>query len=370
VNARGTGLSVLGALVLTAGVLLGLDAGAATAGHTGTIATRPSSATQTATASTTVTATIPEPTVTTVTQPTVPANDLPGTNRPTVLLGDMNTPEQFVIGQLYQLALESEGYTIQLTRNIGPAYLRPAALKNQTLDIYPEYLGEWNSQVAGLHRHFDSMQASYAAAQAYAHRHGYVLLPPTPFSDTSCIAVLTQYARANHVYSLPDLARAGPIILGAPSVFQYVGDGVPALEHIYHLVPDYVQSIGDGLQYWWLRTGNVDAAYCTTTDPPLAGPDFVQLSDPKKIFGYGNVIPVTTPRVVRVEGSAFTRVIERVDALLTQTAMRGLDAEIEMAGHNPTEIAQLFLQGNGILPPSRYAPVPTTTSTTSTSSDH
>ena len=54
--------------------------------------------------------------------------------------------------------------------------------------------------------------------------------------------------------------------------------------------------------------------------------------------------------------------IEKIDALLTLRAMRGLNAEIELGGHDPTNIAYQFLAGQRvIIPPARYAPVPTTT---------
>lgn len=357
---RRAALGLMALLMLTGGLLIGLSTGAASVGHADAV---PSSTTSTG-------ATVPEPVVTTVTQPTVAAQDLPGANKPPVVVGDMNTPEQFIIGQLYELALEQQGYTISsLTRNIGRPGLRPAALRLGTLSVYPEYLGEWNSAVAHLHRRFRTRHASYAAGSAYARKHGFVLLPPTPFSDTSCVAVLSQYAAANQIRSLPQLARGGPIIFGAPNVFQTGSDGVPALERAYHLHPDYVQPIGDGLQYWWLGTGNVQAAYCATTDPALDGPKYVQLRDTRSIFGHGNVVPVTTARVLKVEGRAFARTLERVDALLTQRAMRGLNAEIELGNHQSDEIAKQFLEGNGILPRVRYAPVPTTTSTSPTSTD-
>ena len=58
----------------------------------------------------------------------------------------MNTPEQFVIGELYEAALTHEGYTVALDRNIGTASVRAAALGKGTLDIYPEYIGVWDSQ--------------------------------------------------------------------------------------------------------------------------------------------------------------------------------------------------------------------------------
>ncbi|MGH2835258.1 MAG: glycine betaine ABC transporter substrate-binding protein [Solirubrobacteraceae bacterium] len=340
--------------VLTGGLLIGLSTGAASAGHgdTGT---------------TTTAATVREPVVTAATHPTEPAQNLPGTGKPTILLADLPSPEQFIIGQLYELALQQQGYKVELiSRNPGTPHLRTAALSNKTLDLYPEYLGTWNSSVARSHRRYRTVKESYAAAGSYARKHGFVLLPPTPFSDTSCVAVLSQYAAANHVYSIPELAARGPVIFGSPLNFQTAADGLPALEQTYHLNPDYVQQIGDGLQYWWLGTGNVDAAYCATTDPALGEPRYMQLQDPKVIFGHGNVVPVTTRAVLHSDGSDFAQTLEKVDKLLTQRAMRGLNAELEIGGHDQTQIAKQFLEGNGILPRSRYAPVPTTTSSTST----
>lgn len=347
------------ALVLTGGLGIGLSTGSASAGHTKS-ATTPTTA-----------ATVPEPVVTTVAQPTDETSTLPGTDKPPVTVGDLNGPEeQFIIGELYAFALKQEGYSVLPPyRNLGDPHQRTAALQDGTLDIYPEYLGEWNSAIAHVHRRFSSLQASLRAARKYAKRHGFVLLPPTPFSDTSCVAVLSQYAQANHVYSIPELARRGPIIFGAPLNFQNIADGVPELEQSYRLHPGYLQTIGVGLQYSWLRTSNVDAASCATTDPSLSSSRYLELRDPKHIFGYGNVVPVTTPHVLKVEGPTFEHTIERVDALLTLRAIRGLNAEIELGGHSPTDIAEQFLEGNGILPPSRYAPVPTTTSTSPTSTD-
>ncbi len=305
--------------------------------------------------------------MTTPTQPT----SLPGIGRPVIHLGDMNTQEQFIIGQLYEVALSQEGYTVYLDRNVGgPFTNRIPALQHGTLDIYPEYLGQWNSSIAHLHGRFKTLAASYGAGNKYAHRHGLTLLAPTPFSDTSCVAVLKQYAEENHVHSIPELARGPGIIFGSPLRFQFILDGLPRLRRGYHLHPAYVKQIGNGLQYWWLGTGNVQADYCTTTDPQLNDPKYVQLADPKHIFGYGNVVPVTTRAVLKAEGPTFRKTIEKIDSLLTLRAMRGLNAEIELGSHDPTNIAYQFLAGNRvIIPPERYAPVPTTTTTT-TSTNH
>lgn len=352
---RHAAVAALASVLLSVGLLAGLGTGSASAGHTDT-------------ATVTTGATIPEPVVTTVAATTTtPTSALPGKGR-TVSISDMNTPEQFIIGQLYQVALEQQGYKVVLYRNGGLLSEDLGGVRSGSLDVFPEYLGVWNSSVAHLHRRFRTLRASFGAARAFARRHGYVLLKPTPFSDTNCVAVLSQYAQANHVYSIPELARGQPIIFGAPLQFQSSGDGLPGLAHSYELHPDYVKPISDTLQYWWLRTGNVEAAYCASTDPQLAGAKYVELRDPKDLFGHGNVIPVTTRHAMRTEGKTFARTLERVDALLTLQAMRGLNAESQLGHHDPAQIATQFLEGNGILPPARYAPVPTTTTAVTSTS--
>lgn len=361
---RGTA-GLLALLALGAGVLAGCGAGAL-AGQTRTSSTPTGSKTST----TSTTATVTQPVVTAVTTPAVPVQSLPGTGKPVVHLGDMNTQEQFIIGQLYQVALEHEGYTVYLNRNVGgPFSQRVPAMQHNLLDIYPEYLDEWNSSIANIHRRFRSLAASFAAGNAFARRKGLVLLPPTPYSLTPCVAVLSQYAAENHIHSVAELARGPGIIFGTPAGFQTLHDGLPRLQKKYHFHPAYLQPIGVGYQYWWLSTGNVQAAYCTTTDPQLNSPRYTQLADPKHVFGYGNVVPVTTRHVLRVEGPVFKRTIEKIDSLLTLRAIRGLNAEIELGGHDPTNIAYQFLAGNRvIIPPDRYAPVPTQTTTSATAS--
>ncbi len=191
--------------------------------------------------------------------------------------------------------------------------------------------------------------------------HGFVLLKPTPFSDTSGLAVTSAYAQQNHVRSIPELARGTGIIIAAPRQFETGADGLPALAKAYHLHPGFVQGILVGPQYMWLESGNVQAAYVDTTDARLSRPGFRVLKDPKHVFGFGNVVPVTTPKVLSLEGRVFEQTIDEVDALLTLRAIRGLDYEASVSRHDPADIAREFLQGYGIVPATVYAPVGTPT---------
>jgi len=275
---------------------------------------------------------------------------LPGTGKPTILLGDMNTPEQFILGQLYRLALRAQGYAVSLSRNIGPTAISIEAMKEHSLDIFPEYLNVWDTSVAHVHRPLRSLQDAYGVGQTYALFHKMTLLPPTPFSDTSGIAVLTRYAQRHQLQSLVGLHKvARRLTFGGPLEFTHGRAGLPAVEHRYGFAPAATSEVAIGAQYESLSSGAVEAAYVNTSDPQLSEPSFRVLADPEHVFGFGNVVPVVSDAALTAEGPQFAKTIEQVDALLTQTAIRGLNAEVQVAHDDPEAVAEQFLKGNGVL---------------------
>jgi osmoprotectant transport system substrate-binding protein len=292
---------------------------------------------------------------------------LPGIGRPAVLLGDMNTPEQFVIGELYEAALTGQGYTVALDRNIGTASVRAAALGNGSLDIYPEYIGVWDRQVAGLTRRFRTLNAAYQAGLAYARRQHLDLLKPTRFSDTGGLAVLSSYAIRHQIRTIANLRRVqGQLTIGVPLDFSAFASGLPAVDQAYNLRPHAVAPVNIGLQYIEMRLDQIQAAYVFTSDGQLSQPSYRLLQDPLHAFDFGNVVPVVSDKAIALEGPALVATINRVDALLTTSAMRGLNAEVSLGHHTPQNVAVEFLQGNGLLAATVWPTTVTTTTTTAT----
>ena len=66
------------------------------------------------------------------------------------MLGDKNFPEEYVLGSLYQQALEAQGYTVKLKPNLGSTEVAFAALKSGQIQGYPEYDGTLLATVAGI----------------------------------------------------------------------------------------------------------------------------------------------------------------------------------------------------------------------------
>jgi osmoprotectant transport system substrate-binding protein len=276
---------------------------------------------------------------------------LPGSGKPPVTIGDKNFTEQFVLGELYLLALQAQGFNVSLNRNIGPTEISSQAVASGRLGMYPEYLDVWNESVAGYKRAFQSPRRAYGEAQRYGRAHGLELLAPTAFSDTEAIAVTRAYAKANGLRTLEDLRRvATTMTLGAPPEFQQSPTGLPQVEQVYGFTPAAVQSLDIGAQYHALDQGTVQAAYVTTTDGQLTNRGYQLLRDPRGVFGVGNVVPVVSDKVLAAEGPIFQSTIDSVTNLLSTRVIRQLNADVDVYNQDPAVVAKQFLQAQGLVP--------------------
>ncbi|MHB8658871.1 MAG: ABC transporter substrate-binding protein [Solirubrobacteraceae bacterium] len=291
------------------------------------------------------------PTVPTAsTQTSTEAAALPGTGRPQVTIGDKNFTEQFVLGELYALALQAQGFSVSVNRNIGPTEVTVGALQSGRLDMYPEYLDVFNMALAGDSRTFASVAAAYAAGRRWANHHGMELLRPTPFSNTEAIAVTAAFAAAHHLRTLSDLRRVAiAMTLGAPAELAQGPSGLPAIEQAYGFTPASVKTLDIGEQYAALDQGTVQAAYVNTTDGQLSSGAYRLLADPDHIFGQGNVVPVVTTQTLSAEGPAFASTIDTVSRLLTTPVMRQLGAAVDVYHQDPAAVAKQFLVEHGIV---------------------
>jgi osmoprotectant transport system substrate-binding protein len=274
---------------------------------------------------------------------------LPGTGRPPVVVGDKNTPEEFVLGELYNEALAAQGFSVSLNRNIGPTAVTIRALHQGSLDLYPEYIDVWDNQVAHEHQPFTSSSAAYAAGQQFAIGQGLQLLNPTPFGNTEALAVTDYYATKHGLSAVRDLRRlAGSLTVGGPP--QFKDSGLVALQRAYGFTSHSFKVLPVGDQYQALNQDAVQTADVNTTDGDLASGDYRVLKDPGHVLGWGNVVPVVTQKTLEKEGPTFVATINAVSALLTTSAMRQMNEQVEQHV-DPATVAAQFLETHGLIPP-------------------
>jgi osmoprotectant transport system substrate-binding protein len=277
------------------------------------------------------------------------SSSLPGKGKPALTLGTKNFTEELIIGELYKQYLQHEGYTINYKPNIGSTEIVDKALTSGQIDAYPEYLGESFSTVFTNHKVVKSAQDEYNTVKKEYAKRGQSMSDFTPFEDTDTVAVLKSYAQAHDLHSIGDLKKVGTFTYGAqpPTLTRF--EGVVGLKKLYGLTKLQFKPLAVGLQYQALDAHNVDTADAFSTDPQLLSGKYVVLSDPKHLFGFQNVaLVINTKKLKQLGGATFLKLIDKVNALLTQHSMIALNKAVAIDKQTPSAVASAFLKANGL----------------------
>jgi osmoprotectant transport system substrate-binding protein len=278
------------------------------------------------------------------------SSDQPGKGKPAVTIGDKNFTEQYILGELYAQALRAKGYTVKLKANIGSSEIVDKALTSGKLDMYPEYTGTILSELAHQTKRPSDQDAAYDAAKKFEEGRGFTLLEKTPFFDSDALAVKPGYAQKNGLKSLADLKKvSGKVKLGAPPEFRTRFAGLLGLKQEYGLNNIELKPLSIGLQYKALDSGNVDTADVFTTDGALQRGQYVVLKDPKFIFGFQNVAPVVSQKVIDKMGPEFADTLNAVSAKLTTEAMQRMNAAVDIDKKKPAAVAKAYLAANQLV---------------------
>jgi osmoprotectant transport system substrate-binding protein len=274
----------------------------------------------------------------------------PGKGKPAVTLGDKNFPEENILGDLYQQALQAKGYTVKLKPNLGSTEIAWKALQSGQIQGYPEYDGTLLATVGGITKNAKNAAAEASETVAWAKKRGYLFTKVTPFTDSDAIAVTTAYAKKNHLTTLGDLKKLGPAVTlgGAAEFSTRYPDGLLGLQRIYGDKPTFAP-LNISNFYAALDSGQVEAAVVFTTDPPLKTGKYVVLKDTKFIFGFQNVGLVVKQSVATAEGPAFTSTVNSVSRLLNQKAIIALNSAVEVDKQSAAKVAAAFLKANHLL---------------------
>jgi osmoprotectant transport system substrate-binding protein len=290
-------------------------------------------------------------TTTTSTPPatTTSAATGPGAGKPAVTMGDKNFTEEYILGSLYQEALQAKGYKVTLKGNIGSTEITYKALQSGQIQMYPEYTGVILTVIAGNTTAPHSAMQAYDEAKTYLQKHGLTLLDPTPFYDSDALGALKSFATKNHLATISDLKKLGKSVkLGGAPEFATRQEGLVGLKRVYGINPTF-EPLAIGLTYSALDSGKVQLSDVFTTDPQLTTGKYTILSDPNKVFGFQNVAPIVKQSVLAAEGPAFADTINKVSALLTIPAIQKMNAAVALDKQPPAAVAHQFLSANGLL---------------------
>lgn len=266
-----------------------------------------------------------------------------------IVVGSGDFPESEIIAEIYAQALQANGFDIGRRMGIGSRETYVPALKDHSIDLVPEYIGNLL-----LYFEPDSTATMLDAVELELYKKlpgDLSILTPSAASDADTVSVTSDTASLWNLKTIADLAAHSPDVkFGAPSAFQNRPAGLPGLKRKYGLDirPNNFIAIedgGGGVTVRALLQGQVNAADIFSTSPAIPQHNLVVLEDPAHNFLAGNIVPLVNSQK---KSDRLKDVLDAVSAKLTSSAVTALNATVAgNSGVDPRQAARNWIRYNG-----------------------
>jgi osmoprotectant transport system substrate-binding protein len=267
--------------------------------------------------------------------------------KPTVLVGNKNFTEEFILGQLYGQALAAKGFTVKYAGSLGSSELADTAIKSGKINLLPEYTGVVVQDIA-KETPGKTASAVYSQAKAFEQTRGLTLLNATPFYDTDTVTVLKSTAQKYGLKTIGDLKKVKSFTYAGFPECQTRITCLLGLKQIYGLTQTKFVPLSSISVYTLLDDGKATGGDGFSTDPQQATGKYVALTDTKHIFGFQNVAPIVSQKLLAAGGSAFSSTVNAVSSKLTLAAMQAMNKAVGVDKKTPAAVASAFLKANGL----------------------
>ena len=173
------------------------------------------------------------------------------------------------------------------------------------------------------------------------------MLEQSPATDQDSYNVTKEFADANGVTSIGDLAGLPNLILGGNPELETRPYGVQGLKDTYDVDVTFT-AIGDSggpLTVDALKNGVITIGNIYSADPNIISNDLVTLEDPEGLFLASNVVPLVNADIA----DDIADVINAIDAKLTPEGLQALNALSVNDQQSSDQIATDWLTENGFL---------------------
>ncbi|GGE74048.1 glycine betaine ABC transporter substrate-binding protein [Nesterenkonia cremea] len=265
-------------------------------------------------------------------------------------VGSKDFTEQIILGEMAVILMQSAGADVQNLTNIpGSNAVREAMLQG-ALDFQWEYTGTaWLTYLGHEEPIIDEWE-QYEAVRDQDREHGMVWLEPSTVDNTYAMAV-TQETAEQGITSLSDIAELDEAeqTFCVEAEFAARNDGFePMIEHYDLPVPegDAQRTMDSGAIYQATADGACTMGLVFATDGRIPALDLVVLEDDEDFFPRYNLSAVFGEEILE-ENPELEDLIMPLTERLDNDTMAGLNAQVDVDGEEPADVAWEFLLEEG-----------------------
>jgi osmoprotectant transport system substrate-binding protein len=258
----------------------------------------------------------------------------------TVVVGSQDYYSNEIVAEIYAQALEAAGYTVERKYRIGQRNAYVPAIEAGEIDVFPEYTGSLLSQIYSPETEATQSDEVYAELVA-ALPDQLAALAMSPATDQDSYNVTAEFAEANNLVSIADLAKLDGLILGGAPELEERPYGPRGLLEVYGVSVEF--SATAALTVDALAEGQVNVANVYSGDPSIAEFGFVTLLDPQGLFLAANLVPIVNSSLA----AELAPILDPISLALTSEGLVELNLRSTKEQLSAAVIAAQWLEANG-----------------------
>ncbi len=257
-----------------------------------------------------------------------------------VIVGSKDFTENEIVAEIYALALEDAGFTVERKMNIAGSVVH-TSITNGEIDIYPEYTGTGLITILQMEALTDQDEVYNTVKEAYNEKFNITWLDYAEANDGQGLFIAKRASDEYGISKISDLqANADKLRFASQGEFDERDDGIPGLTKVYGPFTWKSSKIYDnGLKWEVVDSNEADVAPAYTTEARLTETDkFVLLEDDKHMWPPYNLAPIVRNEVLE-QYPEIAEVLNAVSATLDTETVTQLNAKVDIDGEEYEDVA-------------------------------
>ena len=257
-----------------------------------------------------------------------------------VIVGSKDFTENEIVAEIYALALEDAGFTVERKMNIAGSVVH-TSITSEEIDIYPEYTGTGLISILQMDALTDQDEVYNTVKEAYDEKFNITWLDYAQANDGQGLFISKKASDEYGIATISDLqANADKLRFASQGEFDERDDGIPGLTKVYGPFNWKSSKIYDnGLKFEVVESDEADVAPAYTTEGRLTETDeFVLLEDDKHMWPPYNLAPIVRNEVLE-QYPEIAEVLNAVSATLDTETVTKLNAKVDIDGEEYEDVA-------------------------------
>ena len=268
-----------------------------------------------------------------------------GSSEKTIVLGSKDFTENEIVAEIYGLALEDAGFTVERKMNIASSVVHQSVISEE-IDLYPEYTGTGLISILKKEALTDQEEVYQTVKEAYNEQFDLTWLDYAQANDGQGLFISRKASDEYGITTISQLqANAEKLRFASQGEFDEREDGIPGLEKIYGPFHWKSSKIYDnGLKYQVVENDEADVAPAYTTEGRLIETDkFVLLEDDQHMWPPYNIAPVVRNEVLE-QYPEIVEILNDISSKLDTEVVTQLNAKVDIDQEEYEDVAADFYE--------------------------